>query len=94
MMKIEMKINFFTRFLFQRYPVMWQGSLALKNDSANVQMHFVSGGNQLVNLSMPTSPMADGALNVLRIAQRMRLENAQLDAVARRMMVRTKNDKF
>ena len=29
--------------LLRRYPVMWQGLFALKNDSAAVQMHFLSG---------------------------------------------------
>ena len=29
--------------LLRRYPVMWQGLFALKNDSAAVQMHYISG---------------------------------------------------
>lgn len=63
---------------------MWQGLLALKNDTAAVQLHFVSGNNVLAHRSLPLS---DGG-PPLRIAQRMRLEVTQLEGVARRMTVR------
>ena len=29
--------------LLRKYPIMWNGSLALKNDQAAVQFHFLSG---------------------------------------------------
>ncbi|KAK6303546.1 hypothetical protein J4Q44_G00260000 [Coregonus suidteri] len=67
----------------EKYPIVWQGLLALKNDSAAVQLHFVSGNNVLAHRSLP--PLEGGA--PLRIAQRMRLEASQLEGVARRMMV-------
>uniref|UniRef100_A0A673L3D8 SPOC domain-containing protein n=1 Tax=Sinocyclocheilus rhinocerous TaxID=307959 RepID=A0A673L3D8_9TELE len=57
------------------------GHLALKNDTAAVQLHFVSGNNVLAHRSLP--PPEGGAF--LRIAQRMRLEASQLEGVARRM---------
>lgn len=69
--------------LLMKYPIVWQGLLALKNDQAAVQLHFVSGNNVLAQRSLP--PPEGGSL--LRIAQRMRLEGAQLEGVARRMMV-------
>lgn len=69
--------------LMQKYPIVWQGLLALKNDQAAVQLHFVSGNNVLAQRSLP--PPDGGPL--LRIAQRMRLEASQLDSVARRMTV-------
>ncbi|XP_074655881.1 uncharacterized protein LOC141909355 isoform X2 [Tubulanus polymorphus] len=69
--------------LLQKYPVMWQGILALKNDNAAVQMHFVSGNSTLVKLSMPG--IIEGLPAPLRIAQRMRLEPTQLDGVSKRM---------
>ncbi|XP_013990827.2 msx2-interacting protein isoform X1 [Salmo salar] len=69
--------------LLMKYPIVWQGLLALKNDSAAVQLHFVSGNNVLAHRSLP--PLEGGA--PLRIAQRMRLEASQLEGVARRMMV-------
>ncbi|XP_076023267.1 msx2-interacting protein [Genypterus blacodes] len=69
--------------LLTKYPIVWQGLLALKNDQAAVQLHFVSGNNILSQRSLP--PPEGGAL--LRIVQRMRLEASQLDSVARRMTV-------
>uniref|UniRef100_A0A3Q3DR11 SPOC domain-containing protein n=1 Tax=Hippocampus comes TaxID=109280 RepID=A0A3Q3DR11_HIPCM len=67
---------------------MWQGLLALKNEQAAVQLHFVSGNTLLAQRSLP--PLEGGPL--LRIVQRMRLEASQLDSVARRMTVSTSND--
>ncbi|XP_029911886.1 msx2-interacting protein [Myripristis murdjan] len=69
--------------LLTKYPIVWQGLLALKNDQAAVQLHFVSGNNMLAQRSLP--PPEGGPL--LRIVQRMRLEASQLDSVARRMTV-------
>lgn len=69
---------------WQKYPIVWQGLLALKNDTAAVQLHFVSGNNVLAHRSLP----APEGGPPLRIAQRMRLEAPQLEGVTRRMMVR------
>ncbi|XP_051692489.2 msx2-interacting protein isoform X2 [Oryctolagus cuniculus] len=71
--------------LLTKYPIVWQGLLALKNDTAAVQLHFVSGNNVLAHRSLPLSEGGPP----LRIAQRMRLEASQLEGVARRMMVET-----
>ncbi|XP_057639556.1 msx2-interacting protein isoform X5 [Chionomys nivalis] len=71
--------------LKQKYPIVWQGLLALKNDTAAVQLHFVSGNNVLAHRSLPLSEGGPP----LRIAQRMRLEASQLEGVARRMTVET-----
>uniref|UniRef100_A0A3B3V2S2 SPOC domain-containing protein n=1 Tax=Poecilia latipinna TaxID=48699 RepID=A0A3B3V2S2_9TELE len=68
-------------YFLQKYPIVWQGLLALKNDQAAVQLHFVSGNTILAQRSLP--PPEGGSL--LRIVQRMRLEASQLDSVARRM---------
>lgn len=67
----------------QKYPIVWQGLLALKNDTAAVQLHFVCGNKALAHRSLPLQE--GGAL--LRIVQRMRLEASQLESVARRMTV-------
>ncbi len=72
-------------FLLQRYPIMWQGLLALKNDSAAVQMHFVSGSMNVARDSLPSNP--DGSIPPLRISQRMRLEQNQLEGVTRKLQV-------
>ena len=71
--------------LLQRYPVMWQGLLALKNDQAAVQMHFVFGNPNVARDSLPHN--SDGSTPPLRIAQRMRLEQTQVEGVARKMQV-------
>ncbi|XP_058486910.1 msx2-interacting protein isoform X2 [Solea solea] len=67
--------------LLTKYPIVWQGLLALKNDTAAVQLHFVCGNKALAHRSLPLQE--GGAL--LRIVQRMRLEASQLENVARRM---------
>ncbi|KAJ8681143.1 hypothetical protein QAD02_016930 [Eretmocerus hayati] len=71
--------------LLQRYPVMWQGLLALKNDQAAVQMHFVYGNPSVARESLPCN--SDGSTPPLRIAQRMRLEPTQVEGVARKMQI-------
>ena len=76
--------------LLRRYPVVWQGLLALKNDSAAVQMHYLAGNGRLAEVSLPQAP-ANGIGSVpppIRIAQRMKLEPSQLEGVIRRMQVR------
>ncbi|KAK4337216.1 hypothetical protein RND71_043315 [Anisodus tanguticus] len=71
--------------LIQKYPKLWQGLLALKNDQAAVQMHFVTGNSIIAQNALPPI-LADGTGAVpLRIAQRMRLEQTQLDGVCRKM---------
>jgi len=72
--------------LLERYPVVWQGLLALKNDQAAVQMHFVSGSLRIAHSSLPPV-MAESGTAPVRIAQRMRLEQTQLEGVARKMQV-------
>ena len=58
--------------------VMWQGHLMLKNESAAVQLHFLSGNVSLAKLSLPQP--SEQHTPCLRIAQRMRLEQTQLEA--------------
>lgn len=75
---------FFFLLCHQKYPIVWQGLLALKNDTAAVQLHFVCGNKALAHRSLP---LQEGG-TLLRIVQRMRLEASQLESVARRMTVR------
>ncbi|XP_053082906.1 msx2-interacting protein isoform X3 [Pangasianodon hypophthalmus] len=67
--------------LLTRYPIVWQGLLALKNETAAVQLHFVCGNKSLGLRSLPIPETGPP----LRIVQRMRLETQQLEGVARRM---------
>lgn len=86
------KVNFIGEWLktsclccdVQKYPIVWQGLLALKNDTAAVQLHFLCGNKALGLRSLPV-PESGG---ILRIVQRMRLEAQQLEGVTRRMTVR------
>lgn len=71
--------------LLERYPLMWQGLLALKAEQAAVQMHFVFGNKKIAKASLPFN--SDHTTPPLRIAQRMRLEPSQIDGVARKMQV-------
>lgn len=71
--------------LLQRFPIMWQGLMALKNDHAVVQMHFISGNPLVARGSLPCTP--EGHALPLRIAQRMRLEQQQLEGVARKVQM-------
>lgn len=71
--------------LLERYPVMWQGILALKNDQAAVQMHFVYGNPNVASGSLLCK--SDGSTPPLRIAQRMRLEPTQVAGVTGKMQV-------
>lgn len=77
----------FNGFFLQQYRIMWQGLLALKNDQAAVQMHFVFGNPHVARNSLPCN--RDGSTPPLRIAQRMRLEKTQVEGVARKMQVRS-----
>lgn len=71
--------------LLERYPLMWQGLLALKTEQAAVQMHFVHGNDKIAKASLPFN--SDHTTPPLRIAQRMRLEQSQIEGVARKMQV-------
>ncbi|KAA0200765.1 hypothetical protein HAZT_HAZT006326 [Hyalella azteca] len=66
----------------EKYPIFWEGVLGLKNDQAKVQMLFVSGSTEVASGALPNHSQETTAL---RISQRMRLEQLQLDGVARKM---------
>lgn len=71
--------------LLQRYSVKWLGLLALKTDQVAVRMHFVFGNPQVASGLLPCS--SDGSTSPLRISQRLRLEQTQLEGIARKMQV-------
>ncbi|KAL7060690.1 hypothetical protein AAHC03_09196 [Spirometra sp. Aus1] len=76
-----------------KFPLQWSGFMALKNDKVYVQMHYLSGNRDLIRTCMSViadrlqsvedSLHPDGihSIPILRITQRMRLENPQLEAV-------------
>jgi hypothetical protein len=67
------------------YPICWTGILGLKNDMANVQMHFVSGDRDLALEFMPET----GAN--MKIVQRMRLEDQQIEGVKKKMETKSEH---
>jgi len=67
------------------YPICWSGTIGLKNEMANVRLHYVSGNRDLARASLPT------AGSTLKIVQRMRLEDSQLDGVARKMETKSEH---
>ena len=73
----------FTYPSLEAYPVVWQGHLGLKNESASVQFHYISGCKELARNSLPLEPIPHMA--TLRIGQRMRLEDAHLSGVRTKM---------
>jgi len=63
---------------------VWQGLLALKNHQAAVQMFYVTGHKGIARFSLHS--YLNGS-TPLRIEQRMRLEQNQLEGVTRKMQV-------
>jgi hypothetical protein len=66
------------------YPVVWQGLLGLKSDTASVQFFYVAGSKDLARASLP-APVDAAIVPTLRIGQRMRLEETQLEGVTNKM---------
>ena len=79
------------------YNVQWQGNLILKNDQAYVKTQLVAGSPQIARASMSywnsdslcpnPSNLQTASHHNLRISQRMRLEQAQLEGVQKRMQM-------
>ncbi|CAF0752949.1 unnamed protein product, partial [Didymodactylos carnosus] len=78
------------------YSVTWQGYLILKNDQAYVKTILVAGSPQIARASMnfwntdsqiPSNQPQSPSTHNLRISQRMRLEQAQLEGVQKRMQM-------
>ncbi|XP_078494558.1 uncharacterized protein LOC108949777 [Ciona intestinalis] len=73
--------------IFTRYPVIWQGKMALKTESAAVQIHYICGNMFHARAGLPSDPeeLDHEKLPVLRIVQRMRLNPLPLEGVSKRM---------
>lgn len=82
---------------YDPYNVRWQGNLILKNDQAYVKTQLVAGSPQIARASMnywnsdslssTSSNLSSSSHHNLRISQRMRLEQAQLEGVQKRMQM-------
>ncbi|KAK8723078.1 hypothetical protein OTU49_011829 [Cherax quadricarinatus] len=71
--------------LLQGSDVTWAGLLGLKQDHAAVQMLYVSGSSDVARGALRVYP--DGSTSPIRIGQRMRLEQTQLEGVARKIQM-------
>lgn len=71
--------------LLQRCDVTWVGLLELKQFRVAVQMLYVSGSGDVARGALRVHP--DGSTTPLRIGQRMRLEQTQLEGVARKIQM-------
>lgn len=66
-------------------PVVWCGALVLKNSAFATKMHLVSGDVHLVDTLMRDQSSTE--LPVLKITQRLRLDQPKLEEVGRRVTV-------
>ncbi|XP_035715917.1 msx2-interacting protein isoform X2 [Folsomia candida] len=71
--------------ILQRLPIMWQGLLAVKNNTAASQMHFLSGAQDVAREALASNP--DGTIPPLKITEKMQLEEAHLMELAARMQM-------
>lgn len=72
-------------FSLQGQDVTWVGFLGLKQETAAVQMLYVSGSSDVARGALRVHH--DGSTSPIRIGQRMRLEQVQLEGVARKIQV-------
>uniref|UniRef100_A0A915BDJ7 Msx2-interacting protein n=1 Tax=Parascaris univalens TaxID=6257 RepID=A0A915BDJ7_PARUN len=68
-----------------RYPVLWQGIVALKTNEARIQMHRVGGNIEMLKRSLVQLATMSNNMPVIRINQRMRMEASQLESVQSKM---------
>lgn len=68
--------------ILERYPVVWQGSLSLKNNVSSVDMHFLSGSVDVVRESLP---MPNIPVTPIHIKERMKRDIPQLELVTRKL---------
>lgn len=63
---------------FQRFPVVWQGTLAMKQSETTVQMHLVYGSMEMLTRCLGDANADAKNAVPIRVNQRMRLEHAQV----------------
>ncbi|CAD5211839.1 unnamed protein product [Bursaphelenchus okinawaensis] len=71
-----------------RYPLCWQGTLAMKSNDATVQLFHISGSQYLMDKTTRELTDVEDGNQTIRINQRMRLTNPQLLTICNQM----KND--
>lgn len=69
----------------KRFAVAWRGSLILKNSSFPVRLHLIGGNPEIVEVLLRSVPGNSAPNTVLRISQRLRLDQPKLEEVSKRM---------
>jgi RNA-binding protein 15 len=75
--------------LAKSLQVVWSGALVLKNSAFSTRMHLVSGNVQLVDTLMRDQTTTE--MSLLKITQRLRLDQPKLDDMARRVSTSAPN---
>jgi RNA-binding protein 15 len=69
----------------KRFAVAWRGSLILKSSSFPVRLHLIGGNPEIVEVLLRNIPGNSAPNTVLRISQRLRLDQPKLEEVSKRM---------
>lgn len=69
----------------KRFAVAWRGSLILKNSSFPVRLHLIGGNPEIVEVLLRKISGNSSLNTVLRISQRLRLDQPKLEEVSKRM---------
>lgn len=69
----------------KRFAVAWRGSLILKNSSFPVRLHLIGGNPEIVEVLLRNISGNSSPNTVLRISQRLRLDQPKLEEVSKRM---------
>ena len=69
----------------KRFAVAWRGSLTLKNSSFPVRLHLIGGNPEIVEVLLRSVPGSSAPNTILRISQRLRLDQPKLEEVSKRM---------
>ena len=85
---VSMDQNYHTGFTeFQDISrILWTGAFMIKNDTATIAMNYVAGNIDIAR-SCLSQMTIDSQNTPLRILQRMRLEQSQLEGVQRKLQV-------
>ena len=71
--------------LVKRFAVAWRGALILKNSAFPVRMHFIGGNPEVADSLLRSDGSTPSQNSVLRITQRLRLDQPKLEEVTRRI---------
>ncbi|XP_029212222.2 RNA-binding protein 15-like [Acropora millepora] len=71
--------------LVKRFAVAWRGALILKSSAFPVRMHFIGGNPEVADSLLRSDQSGSSQSSVLKITQRLRLDQPKLEEVTRRI---------